>query len=146
MSLFYQLFKLSMENNAAISPDTKMADSPKESSWTFYIQGFMFGNDGETTASLSSEFESPSLVSDADSSPTKKPTMTLNDHCNPVLSSPKHTGIVRTMDRLGSFKKRKTESMNAVDYDFEDTASSPANSPKVVPWFPSHVFVAFYFT
>ncbi|XP_057766491.1 vascular-related unknown protein 4-like [Salvia miltiorrhiza] len=96
----------------------KMGDSPEESSWTFYIEGFICENNKPC---LSSDFESPSLVSDAASSAV----------------------VNKFQERLGfssspnqnHFKKQKTNIIPApMDYDLEDTASSPVNSPKQISY------------
>lgn len=106
-----------------------MADSPEESTWTFYIQGFICDNnnnddDDDNISSFSSEFVSPSLVSDAASSAVAKKLKLPN---NLGFPSPKH----KTMSKQTSFKKQKTTIVPAMDHDLEDTASSPVNSPKV---------------
>ncbi|KAI3456967.1 hypothetical protein Pfo_013630 [Paulownia fortunei] len=115
---------------SAVSSDAKMADSPEESSWTFYIQGFLCDNDDDKNSSFSSEFESPSLVSDAASSAVKK----LTNNCNwteGVGFSSGKSNTPRTMSKQNSLKKQKTNVVPVMDYDLEDTASSPVNSPKV---------------
>ncbi|PIN22355.1 hypothetical protein CDL12_04931 [Handroanthus impetiginosus] len=98
---------------------------PEESSWTFYIQGFMCdNNEDDGNSCFSSEFESPSLVSDATSSAVKK-LMTEGGKSN--CKSPGNV-----MSKQNSFKKQKTyKVISAMDHDLEDTASSPVNSPKV---------------
>ncbi|KAK6132899.1 hypothetical protein DH2020_033379 [Rehmannia glutinosa] len=103
--------------NPAISIGAKITNSPEESSWTFYIQGFMCENDDQIT-SFSSDYETPSLVSDASSSPMKK----FKNNCKSNIGS--------VYDQNGLIKKQKS-SVLAVDFDLEDTASSPVNSPKV---------------
>ncbi|XP_075487975.1 uncharacterized protein LOC142527138 [Primulina tabacum] len=127
-----------------ISSDEKMADSGEESSsWTFYIQGFMRDDDKNST--LSSDYETPSLLSDAASSAVKKSVDDVhgadtklgfpdgtrgngNDNDN-YNNMGRNTSI---MCKQNSFKKQKTKVPAAVmDYDLEDTASSPANSPKI---------------
>ncbi|XP_073029861.1 uncharacterized protein [Primulina eburnea] len=124
-----------------ISSDKKMADSgTEESSWTFYIQGFMC--DDAQNSSSSSDYETPSLVSDAGSSAAKKLTdihrtdtnlgfpngIRGNNHDTDNKMMGKNISI---MCKQNSFKKQKTKVPAAVmDYDLEDTASSPANSPK----------------
>ncbi|XP_073029860.1 uncharacterized protein [Primulina eburnea] len=125
-----------------ISSDKKMADSgTEESSWTFYIQGFMC--DDAQNSSSSSDYETPSLVSDAGSSAAKKLTdihrtdtnlgfpngIRGNNHDTDNKMMGKNISI---MCKQNSFKKQKTKVPAAVmDYDLEDTASSPANSPKI---------------
>ncbi|XP_075477741.1 uncharacterized protein LOC142518807 isoform X2 [Primulina tabacum] len=118
-----------------------MADSgTEESSWTFYIQGFMC--DDAQNSSSSSDDETPSLVSDASSSAVKKSTdihstdtklrfpngIRGNNHDNDNNMMGKNISI---MCKQNSFKKQKTKvPASLMDYDLEDTASSPANSPK----------------
>lgn len=116
---------------SAISSDAKMGE---ESSWTFYIQGFICDNndDDKNTSLISSEFESPSLVSDAASSAVKK----LANNCNCTeegvgFSSGKSNTPTTIISKQNSFKKQKTKVIPSMDYDLEDTASSPVNSPKV---------------
>ncbi|KAG6397828.1 hypothetical protein SASPL_139276 [Salvia splendens] len=94
----------------------KMGDSPEESSWTFYIEGFVC-EDNINKPCLSSDFESPSLVSDAASSAVAHKFRQGLGFSSPTLQN--------------SFKKQKTNIIPAMDYDLEDTASSPVNSPKV---------------
>ncbi|KAL8470030.1 hypothetical protein ACS0TY_032773 [Phlomoides rotata] len=86
----------------------KMGDSPEESSWSFYIQGFICDNKDEEE-----DAESPSLVSDAAS---YSAVIKLGHNNN------------NNYAKQNSFKKQKS---TKVDYDLEDTASSPVNSPKV---------------
>ncbi|KAL8462585.1 hypothetical protein ACS0TY_033570 [Phlomoides rotata] len=85
-----------------------MGDSPEESSWSFYIQGFICDNKDEEE-----DAESPSLVSDAAS---YSAVIKLGHNNN------------NNYAKQNSFKKQKS---TKVDYDLEDTASSPVNSPKV---------------
>ncbi|KAL3821576.1 hypothetical protein ACJIZ3_007481 [Penstemon smallii] len=126
-----------MENSAAIS-EAKMADSPEESSWTFYIEGFMYDkdknddddDDDDQNTSYCSEYESPSLVSDAASSAVQRfKNISFKDQ-GIELSSWKSNRIIC---KQNSFKKqRNTKLMTAAtDCDLEDTASSPVNSPKI---------------
>lgn len=133
-----------------ISSDEKMADSGEESSsWTFYIQGFMC--DDDQNCSLSSDHETPSLLSDAASSAVKKSADDIH-LADTKLGFPNGTrgnsnnndnnnNMCRNMSimcKQNSFKKQKTKVPAAVmDYDLEDTASSPANSPKVIISFPT---------
>ncbi|XP_051125240.1 uncharacterized protein LOC127247451 isoform X2 [Andrographis paniculata] len=111
---------------------------PEESSWTFYIEGFMCENNG---GCLSSELEeSPSLVSDAASSAVKINyknnhliTTAANDCCN---YNQVGFSAAKKLDDHHHFtaynnKKHKNKVIPPVDYDLEDTASSPVNSPKV---------------
>ncbi|KAL0311042.1 UNVERIFIED_CONTAM: hypothetical protein Sangu_2398900 [Sesamum angustifolium] len=119
-----------MENSAMekfpIACDAKMEDSPEESSWTFYIQAFICENDDQISY-LSSEYESPSLVSDAASSAVKK----LRYNCTEGIEfSSGRSNRNRSVRKQNWCKKQKTE-LPAMDYDLEDTASSPVNSPKI---------------
>ncbi|KAL7131004.1 hypothetical protein ABFS83_13G170200 [Erythranthe nasuta] len=136
--------------------DARMAeeDSPEESSWTFYIEGFMRddddnnNNDNNSLSSASEMIESPSLVSDAASSAVvKKLSNYYNCVCRNIdeddddddgacrlgFTSAAAKGSIRTMFKQNSFKKQKTKVFlpSVMDYDLEDTASSPVNSPKV---------------
>ncbi|KAL7087872.1 hypothetical protein ACP275_13G094700 [Erythranthe tilingii] len=136
--------------------DARMAeeDSPEESSWTFYIEGFMRddndNNDNDdnnySLSSASEMIESPSLVSDAASSAVvKKLSSYYNCVCRNIddddndgacrlgFTSAAAKGSIRTMFKQNSFKKQKTKVFlpSVMDYDLEDTASSPVNSPKV---------------
>ncbi|XVF77591.1 hypothetical protein PTKIN_Ptkin14bG0057600 [Pterospermum kingtungense] len=100
--------------------------SPEESSWTMYFEDFSNNNNNNNiddineNGSFSSDInhQASSLVSDAASSAARR-------HVFGGSSD-------KTCKRL-SFKKRKTKgaSNNLVDDDLEDTASSPAHSPKV---------------
>ncbi|KZV56419.1 hypothetical protein F511_00416 [Dorcoceras hygrometricum] len=115
-----------------ISSDDKMADSgTEESSWTFYIQGFIC--DDDQNSFLSSDYETPSLVSDAASSAVKR--LTDFRRAADTKLGFRDDNTVRnlsTMCKQNSFKKQKTKVPAAVmDYDLEDTASSPASSPKI---------------
>ncbi|KAG8386155.1 hypothetical protein BUALT_Bualt03G0119700 [Buddleja alternifolia] len=105
-----------------------MADSPEESSWTFYIEGFMCenGKDDDRNSCFSSEYESPSLVSDAASSAVKK---LANIGFSGKSNNSSCAG--RTICKQNSFKKQKTRVITAMDIELEDTASSPVNSPRV---------------
>lgn len=93
-----------------------MGDSPEESSWTFYIEGFVC-EDNMNKPCLSSDLESPSLVSDAASSAVANKFRQGLGFSSPTLQN--------------SFKKQKNSIIPAMDYDLEDTASSPVNSPRV---------------
>ncbi|KAL8033605.1 hypothetical protein ABFX02_13G170300 [Erythranthe guttata] len=133
-------------------------DSPEESSWTFYIEGFMRDdndNDNDDINSLSSASEmaeSPSLVSDAASSAVVKKLSSSYYNCCVCRSNTDDDddddgacrlgftsaaaakGSIRNMlIKQNSFKKQKTKVFlpSVMDYDLEDTASSPVNSPKV---------------
>ncbi|KAK6154409.1 hypothetical protein DH2020_008657 [Rehmannia glutinosa] len=112
--------------NPAISIGAKITNSPEESSWTFYIQGFMCENDDQIS-SFSSDYETPSLISDASSSPVKK----FKNNCTDgIYFSSGKSNIGSVYDQNGLIKKQKS-SVLAVDFDLEDTASSPVNSPKI---------------
>ncbi|EYU19230.1 hypothetical protein MIMGU_mgv1a022947mg [Erythranthe guttata] len=126
-------------------------DSPEESSWTFYIEGFMRDdndNDNDDINSLSSASEmaeSPSLVSDAASSAVVKKLSSSYYNCCVCRSNTDDDGddgacrlgfkgsIRNMLIKQNSFKKQKTKVFlpSVMDYDLEDTASSPVNSPKV---------------
>ncbi|XVF34057.1 hypothetical protein REPUB_Repub18cG0024000 [Reevesia pubescens] len=99
--------------------------SHEESSWTMYFEDFSNNNNiddmnDENSSFLSDiNYQTASLVSDAACSAARKHVF--------GACSLDH----KSCNRL-SFKKRKTkESAGLVDDDLEDTASSPANSPKV---------------
>ncbi|KAK6269750.1 hypothetical protein POUND7_006855 [Theobroma cacao] len=95
-------------------------ESPEESSWTMYFEDFSNNNNDMDVenSSFSSDinYQSSSLVSDAACSAAGR-------H---VFGAP----LGKSCNRL-SFKKRKGNKGGLVDDDLEDTASSPANSPKV---------------
>ncbi|XP_071906331.1 vascular-related unknown protein 4-like isoform X2 [Coffea arabica] len=102
-------------------------DSPEESSWTFYLQDFQCDHhhDHDNTGSVSyNSCEScPSLVSDAFSSAARNAP---DDIEAAVFAS------ARSNCKNLSFKRRKAKASAVLnDHDLEDTASSPANSPKV---------------
>lgn len=94
--------------------------SPEESGWTMYFDDFFNQHNNENSC-FSSGLES-SLISDAASSVLKNKVA--DNHEQATGFSQK-----KNSDRL-SFKKRKAKVV-AIDDDLEDTASSPANSPKV---------------
>ncbi|KAK4439828.1 hypothetical protein Salat_0317700 [Sesamum alatum] len=108
---------------------------PEESSWTFYIEGFnMRGDDDDD--------ETPSLVSDAASSAVKinnrrssadMGTLSLSLGFPPKYKNTTNSTMMRSLCKQTSFKKQKTKVIPApaMDFDLEDTASSPVNSPKV---------------
>ncbi|XP_073128518.1 uncharacterized protein [Henckelia pumila] len=121
-----------------------MADSgTEESSWTFYIQGFMCDEDDQNS-SLSSDYETPSLVSDAASSAVKKLTdfdtklgfpngiggNYYNDDHDDNDNNMGRNIISNIMCKQNSLKKQKTK-VPVMNYELLDTASSPANSPKI---------------
>ncbi|KAH6767992.1 hypothetical protein C2S51_013328 [Perilla frutescens var. frutescens] len=116
-----------------------MADSPEESSWTFYIQGFICDDDNDNDDDENScAFESPSLVSDADSSAVvaKKFPNHFNWTQEPLgfissAANDNNNNSRTILSKQNSFKKQKTKLISAMDHDLEDTASSPVNSPKV---------------
>ncbi|KAJ8534460.1 hypothetical protein K7X08_016188 [Anisodus acutangulus] len=98
-----------MDNSSicnGLSYSAKSDDSLEESSWTFYFQDFMSNNNNynEQTSLCSDEFTN------------KNGVLNINDNEN--------------NNKNFVFKKRKMKGA-AVDDDFEDTASSPVNSPKV---------------
>lgn len=92
----------------------------EESGWTMYFDDF-FNQQNTENSCFSSVLES-SLISDAAFSTAKY---------NKVADNEQVMGFSqeKRRDRL-SFKKRKTKVV-VVDDDLEDTASSPAHSPKV---------------
>lgn len=101
------------------------ADSPEESSWTFYIEGFICEDNNNSCFSSETDHESPSLLSDAASSAVAKNKLLMNN-CN--WTQPPQ-GLISSNK---SIKKQKTNFILAMDTDLEDTASSPVNSPKVI--------------
>ncbi|OMP04481.1 hypothetical protein COLO4_09606 [Corchorus olitorius] len=125
----------SMSRSPAISPYEDHHhhddDTHEESSWTMYFEDFSNNNnmindtmddddDESSLLSFSSDinYQSSSLVSDAACSAAKRHAFGAS-------------GNNQSCNRL-SFKKRKAEKGGSlVDYDLEDTASSPVNSPKV---------------
>lgn len=122
------------------SDDAKMGDcQSEESSWTFYIEGFMYDNgddiEDDDDKNSSAFSQSPSLVSDAASSAVKK--LFMKDNCincreggSGAGFSPGKTNFPRTMSKQTSFKK-KAKVITSMDLELQDTASSPVNSPKV---------------
>ncbi|KAG8365057.1 hypothetical protein BUALT_Bualt18G0063400 [Buddleja alternifolia] len=117
-----------MENNSSNSSDAKMADFPEESSWTFYIKGFIYeNNDDDQITSFSSDYESPSLISDAASSAVKRFT---NEGILGFSNSGKSNNKRNNTCKQNNCKNQKNE-VSPIDLDLEDTASSPANSPKI---------------
>lgn len=107
----------------SIPPKAKPEDCSsdnEESTWTFYLEDFLGDNKKEHNSYLySSGYGSPnSLVSDAASSVGKK-------------------SADKNGEKSLSFKRRKkSKEANLVGFDghdhaLQDTASSPANSPKV---------------
>ncbi|KAL6999350.1 hypothetical protein U1Q18_000510 [Sarracenia purpurea var. burkii] len=108
-----------------IPPNARTVDSKEESSWTFYFEELFCHDKEEDSSYHSSGYEIPSsLVSDAASSVTKK----FKDNDRDALLS-----LDKSRKNLMSFKKKKTKGVLADidDLELEDTASSPANSPKV---------------
>ncbi|XVE50568.1 hypothetical protein DITRI_Ditri01bG0173100 [Diplodiscus trichospermus] len=95
--------------------------SPEESSWTMYFEDFSKNNNtdmNENSCCFSDiNYQTSSLVSDA------------------ACSAAGRHGVGGSSDKSCnrlSFKKRKNKGAGGlVDDDLEDTASSPANSPKV---------------
>ncbi|PSS06157.1 H/ACA ribonucleoprotein complex subunit like [Actinidia chinensis var. chinensis] len=103
---------------------TADSDDHEESSWTFYFEDLLCENE---RSCFSSGYESPSLVSDAASIVGKK-LMDDNDHHHHQIAE---TPILTKTRKNLSYKKRKTKgSLVDIDHSLEDTASSPANSPK----------------
>ncbi|KAI8552764.1 hypothetical protein RHMOL_Rhmol06G0292800 [Rhododendron molle] len=106
----------------SIPPKAKPQDCSsgnEESTWTFYLEDFLRDNKKEHNGYLySSGYGSPnSLVSDAASSVGKK-------------------SADKNGEKRLSFERRKKTKWALVDFDghdhaLQDTASSPANSPKV---------------
>ncbi|KAL3503455.1 hypothetical protein ACH5RR_037904 [Cinchona calisaya] len=107
-------------------------DSPEESSWTFYMQDFLVGDHDDHHDNYSSSFSyesSPSLVSDAFSSAAAR-----KDPPDDNIEAAVFITSARSNCKNLSFKKRKAKAtavLNDHHHDLEDTASSPANSPKV---------------
>ncbi|KAK3021269.1 hypothetical protein RJ639_047260 [Escallonia herrerae] len=102
----------------ALSSRANKEDSLEESGWTIYFEDFFCSNN-EEQSSISSGYESASLVSDAASSAAKK--LTDNDRA---------VGFSLDKSKKLSFKKRKDKGAIVGD-SLEDTASSPVNSDKV---------------
>lgn len=97
----------------------------EESGWTMYFDDF-FNQQNTENSSFSSLLES-SLISDAAFSAA---------NYNKVAGNEQAMGFSqgKRCDRF-SFKKKKTKVVAGVDDDLEDTASSPAHSPKVRYYF-----------
>ncbi|XVF03953.1 hypothetical protein REPUB_Repub05bG0038100 [Reevesia pubescens] len=108
-----------MRRSSPVSPNEEVADeSPEESSWTMYFDDFsnnnnIYMNDENSSFSSDMNYQTSSLVSATACSSVRR-----------------HLFGDKSCNRL-SFKKRKTKGTGLVDDDLEDTASSPANSPKV---------------
>ncbi|XWS09844.1 hypothetical protein CRYUN_Cryun39dG0024400 [Craigia yunnanensis] len=108
----------SMSRSSLVSPyegvGLEAADdqSPEESSWTMYFEDFSNNN----SIDMNINYQTSSLVSDAASSAARRHVF--------------GTSSDKSCNRL-SFKKKKTKEDGLVDDDLEDTASSPANNPKV---------------
>lgn len=102
----------------ALSSSETTNESPEESSWTMYLTN-SHPDDQQHSSSFSSGYENHSTVSDAGYSATKN----FKNICNEEVlgfgnrSSP------------SCFIKRKKALLH--DEALEDTATSPANSPKV---------------
>ncbi|KAG5545524.1 hypothetical protein RHGRI_017878 [Rhododendron griersonianum] len=122
-----------MENSNPIIASTD-TEPQEESGWTSYFEDFLATQrsreDQRSTASFSDQesFRSPSLVSDAAScAPSKTENRNQVPSCPPVTED---GPLVTTMHKTASFKKvTRTEEISRDD-SLEDTASSPANSPK----------------
>ncbi|KAF7116894.1 hypothetical protein RHSIM_RhsimUnG0010900 [Rhododendron simsii] len=123
-----------MENSNPIIASTD-TEPQEESGWTSYFEDFLATQrsreDQHSTAPFSDQesFCSPSLVSDAAScAPSKTENRNQVPSCDPVTED---GPPVTTMHKTASFKKvARTEEISRDD-SLEDTASSPANSPKV---------------
>ncbi|KAL0353611.1 UNVERIFIED_CONTAM: hypothetical protein Sangu_0942400 [Sesamum angustifolium] len=122
----------------------------EESSWTFYIEGFMCDHDDRNAGSDIDHSTTPSLVSDAASAAVVKKNRRAShvemaslgfssspNNCNQTTTADHHHHhhhLIRSLCKQSSFKKQKTKVIPAapsMDFDLEDTASSPVNSPKV---------------
>ncbi|KAK3199529.1 hypothetical protein Dsin_022954 [Dipteronia sinensis] len=122
-------------SSSGVSGDHHDHQDPEkeESGWTMYFDDFFneykYNHDGDqNTSSMISigdhhHLES-SIISDAASSAAKK--FAHHDQQQQVKGFP----LDKTCYRSSSFKKRKTKSV-LLDEDLRDTATSPANSPKV---------------
>ncbi|CAK7348962.1 unnamed protein product [Dovyalis caffra] len=105
----YSINNSSLDEADAVSP-------AEESGWTSYFEDF--SNHKEEDDSLCSTFDNSSMVSDAASFPPRK-----SSH---VVASPSSGGLPKKL----TFKKTRAKEIS-LDDSLEDTASSPANSPKV---------------
>lgn len=112
---------ISSSNNERTMSDGDL----EESGWTMYFDDF-FNQQNTENSSFSSLLES-SLISDAAFSAA---------NYNKVAGNEQAMGFSqeKRCDRF-SFKKKKTKVVAGVDDDLEDTASSPAHSPKVRYYF-----------
>ncbi|KAL0443412.1 UNVERIFIED_CONTAM: hypothetical protein Slati_2063900 [Sesamum latifolium] len=117
-------------------------EGEEESSWTFYIEGFMCDDDGNAGSDIDESMTTtPSLVSDAASSAVVKKNKgslgfsnSPNNYKTAAAADHHHNHhLIRSLCKQSSFKKQKTKVIPAptMDFDLEDTASSPVNSPKV---------------
>ncbi|XP_077221315.1 vascular-related unknown protein 4-like [Tasmannia lanceolata] len=108
---------MDFSTNTALSPQEEKVSS-EESGWTMYFDDFLTTDKDEPSA-CSSDYKGSSLVSDAASCVALKPS----NHVNSLM------GQAKICKKL-SFKKRRTKGGLEED-PLEDTASSPASSPKV---------------
>ncbi|XP_068667796.1 vascular-related unknown protein 1-like [Aristolochia californica] len=108
-------------NRASPSSMERGAACSEESGWTMYFEDFLFSGENDRASSERSSglYGSSSLVSDAASCAAWE---VLNHQNEPL-------GLQESCKKL-SFKKKRTRGARN-DEDLEDTASSPANSPKV---------------
>ena len=111
-------FNYSSMNKATVANHSLHQDD-EESGWTAYFEDF---------SNNSCSFDTSSMVSDAASFPTMKPSLSYNHHdqvvaCSSYLGPPAPKKL--------TFKKTRTKEVSHLDDSLEDTASSPVNSPKV---------------
>ncbi|KAK2639556.1 hypothetical protein Ddye_027351 [Dipteronia dyeriana] len=122
-------------SSSGVSGDHDHQDQEQEESgWTMYFDDFFneYNNnhdDDQKTSSMISigdhhDHLESSIISDAASSAAKK--FAHHDQQQQVMGFP----LDKTCYRSSSFKKRKTKIV-LLDEDLRDTATSPANSPKV---------------
>lgn len=106
--------------NKAVVDSKETTESPEESGWTSYFEDF--SNHREN--SFSSSYGTPSMVSDAASSPAWKSSPNNQvGACSSIGGSPH-------MPKKLTLKKTRAKEIYHDD-SLEDTASSPVNSPKV---------------
>lgn len=124
-----------MENSTTcmskpLSPPLSEAEE-EESGWTFYFEDFLSYNNDNT-------------ATDEQNSSCLYKTSLCDDQVSDAASSAKKLTIIsddlhKSIKKLGSFKKRRSSPIAAaaallLDDALQDTATSPANSPKVISY------------
>lgn len=105
--------------------DITCSEAPEESGWTMYFEDLFDNDNDDDRCSISSDFASSSLVSDAASLMTAKKLGSADRELQA------QEFVVGKNGNRSSFKKRKKTKAALIDDSLEDTASSPVNSAKV---------------